>query len=69
MSSPINHFITKDNSVIGIEDAGLVEQGYANEPLHLVCLCYGVPGMGETGAEVAQMIAELLNSQIRKEET
>jgi hypothetical protein len=65
----INHFTTKGNSVIGIEDAGLVEQGYANEPLHLVCLCYGVPGLGETGAEVAKVIADLLNSYIRKEET
>jgi hypothetical protein len=66
--NPITHFTTRGNSVIGIEDAGLVEQGYANEPLHLICLCYGVPGMGETGAEVAEMIAGLLNSQIRKEE-
>jgi len=65
----IKHFTTKGNSVIGIEDAGLIEQGYANEPPHLVCLCYGVPGMGETGEQAAQVIARLLNSQIRKGET
>lgn len=57
----ITHFIAKSNAVIGIEDAGMVAQGYANEPLHFVCLCYGVPGLGQYGEDVAKVIADMLN--------
>ena len=59
----IKHFIAHNNAVVGIKDTGAVAQGYANEPRYLVCLCYGAPGLGQRGADVAKVIADMLNAQ------
>jgi len=48
-------FIAIDNAVTYVKDG--VGQ--------LTCLCYGTPGLGERGADVAKVIAEWLNVRLK----